>query len=137
MADANNEELAGLRNWYSQAGTPKLEVTCEHNPTAKTFTIHTKQSTRATAGQPSKAPVLIPLSVGLLGSDGHQLPLHLQVGTVLDAQASLRLDSCLGIVFPCLVSLPVVYNREHTHSPSPRQGGSYGILALFFVIWYI
>lgn len=79
MADANGEDLSALRNWYSQAGTPKLEVTCEHNASAKTFTLHTKQSTPATPGQTSKAPVLIPLTVGLLGPDGQDLPLHLQV----------------------------------------------------------
>lgn len=79
MADANGEDLSALRNWYNQAGTPRLEVTGKHNASAKTFTLTTKQSTPSTPGQTSKAPVLIPLAVGLLGPDGHELPLHLQV----------------------------------------------------------
>src|SRR5499433_95115 len=42
---------------------------------AKTFRLDLAQSIPATPGQPSKAPMVIPLAVGLVGRDGHELPL--------------------------------------------------------------
>jgi aminopeptidase N len=119
MADANGADLSVLQRWYSQAGTPRVEVetrydagglfallccsarrqqhlpylhatthlhpdllphTCDSPPTpclittvhagSQTYTIKAKQSTPATPGQPNKLPVLIPITVGLLGPDG-------------------------------------------------------------------
>ena len=32
-----------LLRWYSQAGTPELTVSTQHNPSDKTYTIRTKQ----------------------------------------------------------------------------------------------
>lgn len=78
MADANDVDLSGLAKWYGQAGTPHLTVSTEYNPTEQTFTLKTRQHTPATSGQPDKLPVLIPLKVGLLGPDGHDLPLRLK-----------------------------------------------------------
>lgn len=78
MADANGVNLDAMKNWYSQAGTPALEISTEYNEAAHTFTIKAKQSTPPSPGQPIKEPVLIPLAVGLLGPDGKDLPLQLQ-----------------------------------------------------------
>ena len=64
---------------YGQAGTPQVKVTPEYNASARTLTLKVSQHTPATPGQPKKAPVPIPLAVGLLGSNGTELPLHLQV----------------------------------------------------------
>ena len=46
----------------------------------QTFTLDVKQALPPTPGQPSKHPVLIPLAVALLGPDGKELHLRLQVG---------------------------------------------------------
>eukprot|EP00201_Polytomella_parva_P017564 CAMPEP_0175071488 /NCGR_PEP_ID=MMETSP0052_2-20121109/19273_1 /TAXON_ID=51329 ORGANISM="Polytomella parva, Strain SAG 63-3" /NCGR_SAMPLE_ID=MMETSP0052_2 /ASSEMBLY_ACC=CAM_ASM_000194 /LENGTH=948 /DNA_ID=CAMNT_0016338669 /DNA_START=224 /DNA_END=3070 /DNA_ORIENTATION=- len=75
MADANNVDLSTLSRWYSQAGTPHLTVTPSYDESAKTFSLHCKQSTPSTPGQDSKLPVLIPIKVGLLGVDGKDLAL--------------------------------------------------------------
>lgn len=56
-----------------------MKVTPEYNASARTLTLKASQHTPATPGQPMKDPVPIPLAVGLLGSDGTELPLHLQV----------------------------------------------------------
>ncbi|MDX1581682.1 MAG: DUF3458 domain-containing protein, partial [Alphaproteobacteria bacterium] len=43
-----------------------------------TYTLSVEQSTRPTPGQPDKKPLHIPLTVGLVGSDGNDLPLTLE-----------------------------------------------------------
>ncbi len=56
-----------------------MRVTPEYNASARTVTLKVSQHTPATPGQPKKGPVPIPLAVGLLGSNGTELLLHLQV----------------------------------------------------------
>jgi aminopeptidase N len=71
--------LAG--RWYEQAGTPTLTVDPSYDEAKQTFTLDVKQALPPTPGQSSKQPVLIPLAVALLGPDGKELQLRLQVGT--------------------------------------------------------
>jgi aminopeptidase N len=78
MADANGEDLAAMDAWYSQAGTPILEVSSSYNPSDKTFTLTFRQHTPPTPRQPSKGPVPIPVRAALLGVDGSALSLRLQ-----------------------------------------------------------
>lgn len=78
MADANGEDLTSMEAWYSQAGTPVLEVDTSHNPSDKTFTMTFRQHTPPTPRQPTKGPVPIPVRAALLGVDGAALPLCLQ-----------------------------------------------------------
>jgi len=77
MAEANNADLGQLRRWYSQAGTPRLEISSTYDEPAREFHLHVRQSCPATPGQADKQPFVIPLTVGLLGSDGRDLPLQL------------------------------------------------------------
>ncbi|MEP2735095.1 MAG: aminopeptidase N [Erythrobacter sp.] len=63
------EEGAGLdlkqfRNWYRQAGTPKVSVSLIHDGDTVTLTL--KQTVPATPGQPDKEPMVIPLRIALL-----------------------------------------------------------------------
>ncbi len=77
MADANDHDLTQFRRWYSQAGTPVLEVKGDYNATAGEFSLTVRQSCPDTPGQSAKQPFLIPLQMGLLGPDGQDLPLQL------------------------------------------------------------
>lgn len=83
MHDANQDQpigqkaLQSLKKWYSQAGTPELTVTPSYNAENKSLTLACKQTTPASPGQPTKVPVLIPIAVGLVGTDGKDLPLTL------------------------------------------------------------
>jgi len=76
MADANEADLSALGRWYSQAGTPRVDIETHYDAAQQTFTLKCKQHTPASPGQAHKEPVLIPLAVGLLGPDGKDLPLH-------------------------------------------------------------
>ncbi|MGI9251604.1 MAG: aminopeptidase N [Pseudohongiellaceae bacterium] len=77
MEEAADISLQQFRIWYSQAGTPVLNITADYNSEAKQYTLNVKQSCPATPGQDKKQPLHIPLRVGLLNRDGNEMPLHL------------------------------------------------------------
>jgi aminopeptidase N len=92
MADANPDSslahlLPQFKLWYSQAGTPRLKASGTFDAAAQTYTLHFTQSCAATAGQSDKAPFVIPVLLGLVGSaSGETLALQVQDST--DAPAS-------------------------------------------------
>jgi aminopeptidase N len=77
LEDAGNVDLGQFKRWYTQAGTPELTVSRSYDAKARTFTLIVKQTCPPTPGQPEKLPFHIPLAIGLLGSDGRDLPLTL------------------------------------------------------------
>lgn len=78
MEDASGKDLSQFeRTWYNQAGTPTLDVTDDYDPNTKEYRLTFKQSTPATPGQPTKEPFHIPVRVGLLDSQGKDMPLQL------------------------------------------------------------
>ena len=86
IADANPASslarlLPQFKRWYSQAGTPRVQAQGAYDAAARSYTLTLSQRCTATPGQPDKAPFVIPVSLGLLGADGRDLPLQL-VGEV-------------------------------------------------------
>jgi aminopeptidase N len=77
MEVASGRDLTQFRRWYSQAGTPRIALRGEHDPSACTFTLTIAQTTPPTPGQPQKQPLHIPLALGLLDPAGEPLPLRL------------------------------------------------------------
>ena len=84
FADASGRDMTQFMRWYSQAGTPEVTVAGRFDQARRTYTLETKQSVPATPGQPSKAPMVIPLALGLVGQDGRDLPLALSDGTKIE-----------------------------------------------------
>ncbi len=77
MADANQTDLTQFMLWYTQAGTPSVLVDLSYDAEGRTFTLRCRQSCPPTPGQPHKAPLPIPLRLGLLDPDGKEIPLQL------------------------------------------------------------
>ena len=77
MEDASGRDLGQFRRWYSQAGTPELEVSDDYDPAARSYALRVRQSCPPTPGQPDKQPLHIPFAVGLLDACGADLPLRL------------------------------------------------------------
>ncbi len=77
---SNNIDFKQFAFWYSQAGTPELDVETEYNADKKTYTLKVKQSCSATPGQAFKSTFFIPLAVGLLDSNGDDIPLKMEEG---------------------------------------------------------
>ncbi len=77
MEDASGKDLTQFRRWYSQSGTPVLEVESEYDAAKKTYTLTVKQSCAPTIGQDQKLPFHLPLKVSLLNKAGEALSLRL------------------------------------------------------------
>ena len=76
-SEACGVDLTEFSHWYSQAGTPRVRVSGNYDSIAKTYTLTATQKTPATPGQTEKKPLVIPIAVGLVGSDGKDIPLRL------------------------------------------------------------
>ncbi len=77
LADANGADLTDFARWYSQPGTPRLEARGEWDAAAHTYSLHLRQSLPTAPEGPPREPLPIPVRMGLLGSDGRDLPLRL------------------------------------------------------------
>ena len=77
MQDASGVDLTRFKRWYDQAGTPTLDVEAVYDAANTRYTMTVKQSCAPTQGQPEKLPLHIPLALGLVGPDGHDIPLRL------------------------------------------------------------
>ncbi|OYX52190.1 MAG: aminopeptidase N [Sphingomonas sp. 32-66-10] len=69
MEAASGVDLTQFRLWYSQAGTPRVSATLEHDAGGARATLTLRQSVPPTPGQLVKAPMLLPLRIKLFGSD--------------------------------------------------------------------
>ncbi|WP_275546246.1 aminopeptidase N [Pseudomonas sp. Marseille-Q0931] len=78
MEDASGIDLTQFKRWYTQAGTPRLEVSEAYDAAAQTYSLTFRQSCPATPGQSEKLPFVIPVALGLLDAQGVELPLRLQ-----------------------------------------------------------
>ena len=55
MEEAGGRDLEQFLLWYSQAGTPELEVTASHDAAAGNYTLEVRQSCAPSPGQPENA----------------------------------------------------------------------------------
>ena len=77
LSDASGKDLTQFKRWYSQAGTPRLQITDSYNEDTQEYSLHIKQTCPPTPECKEKLPFHIPIAIGLLGSAG-DLPLYLK-----------------------------------------------------------
>ncbi|WP_105103771.1 aminopeptidase N [Microbulbifer pacificus] len=75
MEDASGADLTQFRRWYSQAGTPVLDVEDAFDEEKGEYFLTIRQHTPDTPGQKDKLPLHIPVTMGLLGEDGTPQPI--------------------------------------------------------------
>ena len=73
MADANQRDLIQFKNWYSQAGTPRVTVLENYDAKKKEYRLTLRQHCPKTPGQNKKAPFHIPLKASLLLDKGSKV----------------------------------------------------------------
>jgi aminopeptidase N len=83
MSDASGRNLSQFFRWYEQAGAPELSVKGQWDRRNKTYDLKLTQRIPATPGQPHKQPQHIPVAVGLVGPNGHDMTLKLEAGELL------------------------------------------------------
>ncbi|MBL4647942.1 MAG: aminopeptidase N, partial [Gammaproteobacteria bacterium] len=127
MQEVSGLDLSQFTLWYSQAGTPVLQVTDEYNSKSKTYTLTITQHTPATPGQNEKHPLHIPLKLALLDQSGHELSTQLlgdhhqaKIVHVLDVTAQQQKFVFIDVPYKPIPSLlrglsaPVKLNYPYT-----------------------
>ncbi|MCW9030975.1 MAG: aminopeptidase N [Gammaproteobacteria bacterium] len=118
IEDANDIDLSLFQNWYSQAGTPELEVSGSYSETDEAYKLDIVQSCPDTSGQTNKKPFHIPLQIGLIDENGFDIPLFLDgnKGSSGSNQMTLELkNKSESFIFYNVNSAPVVsINRGFT-----------------------
>ncbi|ART83828.1 aminopeptidase N [Oceanisphaera profunda] len=87
MSEASGRDLTRFARWYSQSGTPVLQVSDNYDASSQRYTLTVRQHTPPTLDQPQKLPLHIPLSVALYTQQGEPLMLTLHgesVSPILD-----------------------------------------------------
>ena len=74
IADVSGRDFTQFKRWYTQAGTPVLEVSDSYDADAQRYQLHCKQRCPPTRESQHKQPHHIPISMGLIGEQG-ELPL--------------------------------------------------------------
>jgi aminopeptidase N len=69
--DASGRDLSQFKLWYEQAGTPRVTVTEDWD--GETLRLTFAQEVPPTPGQTNKAPMVIPIAMGLIGADGAEV----------------------------------------------------------------
>ena len=70
MEDATKTDLEQFRRWYSQSGTPVLNISRDYDPQARTLEVRVEQEIpNARDGSPG-GPMHIPLAIGLVDREG-------------------------------------------------------------------
>ncbi len=77
MEDASGRDLQQFRLWYSQSGTPVVDVEAGYDAVDCSFRLGFRQHCPDTPGQSNKKPLHIPIEVALLDGEGRELPLQL------------------------------------------------------------
>lgn len=77
MEDASGVDLGQFRLWYSQAGTPVVEASGTYDEATQSYRLSLRQFTPPTPGQTEKESLHIPVAVGLLGPNGHNMDFRL------------------------------------------------------------
>jgi aminopeptidase N len=78
MQDASGIDLQRFKLWYHQAGTPEVVISDHYDAAARRYVLTVTQRTPPTPGQPDKQPLIIPISIGILGADGKELSMRLE-----------------------------------------------------------
>ncbi|WP_226553113.1 aminopeptidase N [Celeribacter naphthalenivorans] len=69
--EVTGRNLAQFKQWYAQAGTPRLKM--EEHWEDGTLTLTFTQTTPPTPGQSEKNPQVIPIATGLIGPNGDEV----------------------------------------------------------------
>src|SRR5690606_15915379 len=89
--EATGRDLTQFARWYSQAGTPRVEVTETWDENG-TFTLTLRQSQPETPDGVTKLPLHIPVVVGLLNPNGDEVLPSVTL-ELTEAEQSFRFDN--------------------------------------------
>ena len=106
FADVSGRDFSQFMRWYTQAGTPEIVITPHYDPPAQTYRLDIAQAIPPTPGQPHKDPMVIPLTLGLVGSKGDDLPLALDGRPLARGVVELK-EASQSFVFTGVAERPI------------------------------
>ncbi len=109
MSDASRIDLEQFKRWYSQAGTPMLQVDEFWDGESGMYSLTVAQSCAPTPGQEIKQPFHIPLRIGLLDGRGKDM-------AGLETLLQLR-EKKQSFNFPGLAARPVLSFLRNFSAP--------------------
>ena len=80
FAEKSGYDLSHFQKWYSQSGTPALDCRATYDKAAKVLDVSFTQSFAPGPTAHVRRPLPIPVRIGLVGSDGCDLPISLARG---------------------------------------------------------
>lgn len=121
MQDASGIDLTLFKRWYSQSGTPQVNVTDHFDPLQGSYQITFKQKNLATADQKNKLPLHIPVDIELLDEQGNALDLgneqRNKVLSLTQKEQTFVFKNITAKPVPCLFrgfSAPVKYQYAYS-----------------------
>ncbi|MEI9904161.1 MAG: aminopeptidase N [Asticcacaulis sp.] len=107
FARVTGRDFSTVFDWYTQAGTPRLNIVGQYDAGAKTLTLRLGQITAATPGQATKRPLPIPVRFGLLTEDGRPQNFALD-GETRDEALYVLHESAADVVLTDVAEAPVL-----------------------------
>jgi aminopeptidase N len=117
FADATATDLSQFLRWYSQAGTPELKVSGSFDRDARTFRLDLAQSLPRRPALPQSGPMVIPLALGLLGKDGHDLQLVTTDGRRVERGVVVISQPAESVVLADIAEPPVLSINRRFSAP--------------------
>ncbi len=110
--DTTGRDLSQFKRWYTSAGTPRVTVSQEWD--GNKFTLKLSQHTPETPNETEKLPRHIPIAVGLLSQDGHEI-LQTQILELTEAEQAFTFDNLESRPVASVLrgfSAPVILEQE-------------------------
>ncbi|OYY79716.1 MAG: aminopeptidase N [Sphingomonas sp. 28-62-20] len=117
MEEGGGVDFTQFRLWYSQAGTPRVTATLSQTPGSDRALLQLAQQIPATPGQPTKAPMVLPIRIKLFGARTGQPMGDERLVMLTDASAEIAFE---GLPEPALLSInrqfsaPVIIDTNRT-----------------------
>ncbi len=97
MTDASGADLVQFQHWYDQAGTPSLDVSGHYDEANQCYELTISQTTPPTPGQPVKVPLHMPITLGLVGASGQDIPFEVKGESARMIQSELGFSRVLEL----------------------------------------
>ncbi len=107
MEEVSGRDLTQFKRWYTQAGTPRVQVAEHFDSDTGEYELTFRQSCPATPGQSKKEPFVIPMKMGLLDTEGRDMPINTDADYNPDTQVLTLTQTESKVVFRGLTEKPI------------------------------
>ncbi|MHA7878169.1 MAG: aminopeptidase N [Saccharospirillum sp.] len=121
MEEVSGQDLTQFKRWYSQAGTPRVDVSEQWQAQDGTYQLVFRQHCPATPGQSEKLPFVIPVKLGLLNAQGEDCAIDTDAQYNPETQVLTLREAETRVTFRGLDAKPVPSLLRDFSAPVKRQ----------------